>query len=78
MDGKPAGSSPDHVFRFPIVPETSETRDPLTDMIKTFVEGLLEIGCFTRKGREVSVDGFRLNGRKTVTPVAPARRRTNR
>ena len=68
----------EYVFRFPVVAERSETGDPLTDMIKTLLVGVLEIGCFTHKGREVRVDGFRLNGRTAVTPLARARVRRAR
>jgi len=59
----------DYVFRFKISAKRGGTDDPLTDMIRTFMQGFLEIGCFTRKGRSVAVDGFRLNGRKGVTSL---------
>ncbi len=59
----------DYVFRFAIDSTRSATEDPLTDMIRTFLDGFLEIGCFTHKGRRVTVDGFRLSGRKGVHPL---------
>lgn len=62
--GEPQAVDEDFVFRFALDASPSPSEDPLADLIRTFVAGFLDIGCFTRHGRPVHVDGFRLNGRK--------------
>jgi hypothetical protein len=62
--GEPQAVDEDFVFRFALDRSPSPSEDPLADLIRTFVAGFLDIGCFTRCGRPVRVDGFRLNGRK--------------
>lgn len=60
----------EYVWRFKLEDGTAVSEDPLADMIRSFVEGVLEIGCFTRHGKDAHVDGFRLNDRKGVIALA--------
>ena len=62
--GEPPAVDEDVVFRFALDASPCPSEDPLADLIRTFVAGFLDIGYFTRRGRPVHVDGFRLNGRK--------------
>jgi len=56
----------DYVWRFSLEAPAGESDDPLADMIRSFMEGFLMIGSFTRNGKEVHVDGLRLSDRKGI------------
>ncbi len=50
----------DYVWRFVVQPNADPAGydDPLVEMIRTFLEDFLNIGCLTFNGEQVRVDGF--------------------
>jgi len=64
----------DYVWRFPIQPEATSPvyDDPMVEMIRSFLADLLRLGCLTREGKRVDVDGFQFaNDPKTVYRIFP-------
>jgi hypothetical protein len=55
-----ADDDKEYVFRFKLnVGEAQKAdRDPLTEMVRSFIADFLNIGYFTYKGNRVQVDGF--------------------
>lgn len=67
-------SPEDFVWRFRLEPPPPATAnpDPLVEMLRAFLEDLLQIGFLTSGGERVRVDGFALsNEPRTVHPIFP-------
>lgn len=61
--GSPAGEGEDFIFRFKVAedaPGDPVYDDPLTELVRSQLEALLDVVVLTRDGEEVrGVDGFR-------------------